>query len=158
MTRDEFVNLPLRIALGLIWDVASSRLRDIEAPRVPLPPKFDGRLRRSGGFVWYSELDLDSLEYWQKKNAASAEQGGQYADANQKAADALARWVEWRTLYPEQRWNGTRGNERVTALPPSRDPPLRQWDDSKKNDKPKGGTQRGPAPPPADEEEDSYGF
>ena len=151
MTRDEYVNLPVRLALGLIWDVASARLRDLPAPQVPRPPRFDGRLRREGGFVWYSELDIDSLEFWRDKNAKSAEEGGQWAEANRKTAENLEKWIAWRELFPNDRWCGTRGDEKnVTGELPSRKPRVNKWPEKKEGTagtKPNGATGRGAMPP-----------
>jgi len=156
VTREEFAALHPIIALGLIYDVASARLRDMPAPPVPRPPKYDGRLGRSGGFWWMSEMDLNSLEFWEKKNREGAESGSRYAERNAKAAANLAKWVEWRRLFPSECWSGTRGEERATARPPSREPPLNDWPakgDAKAHGK--------PAPSPDDdgrEEETEFSF
>ncbi|HEY3496829.1 MAG TPA: hypothetical protein VGK73_19155 [Polyangiaceae bacterium] len=146
------------IALGLIYDVASSRLREMPMPPVPKPPRYDGRLGRGNdGFTWMSEMTLRDLEWWENAKRTSAAAGGQYADRDAKTAATLGKWVEWRRLFPETIWSGTRGEDRATALPPQRDPPKHSWKDSNKkksNDK--------PAPDPDSdgrgEEEESYGF
>lgn len=150
MTRDEFCSLPAAVALGLVYDLARPKLEPLPKPRLPLPPKFDGRFSRKDGFVWMSEMDLNSLEWWLTKKRVSAADGGQYAERDNKVADQLAKWVEWRKLFPNDRWNGTRGNDRVTADAPSREPALREW--SRSNSK-KSNTQ---PPPPA--EDDDYRF
>jgi hypothetical protein len=148
--RDEFCGLPTAIALGLIYDLARAKLEPMPMPRVPLPPKFDGRLGKTGGFIWMSEMDLGSLEWWLGKKTASSLEDNQYAERNAKTADTLAKWVEWRKLFPDARWNGTRGDQRVTAEAPSREPKLQEWSDKKKP------VQRESAPPPA--EDDDYRF
>ena len=150
MDRDQFCSLPLPIALGLIYDMARAKLEPMPCPRVPLPPKFDGRLSRKNGFVWMSEMDLNSLEWWLGKQSEAAQRDDQYTERNRKTADTLAKWVEWRKLFPNDRWNGTRGDARVTAEGPSREPQVHDWDNKKKP------AQRGSSPPPA--EDDDYRF
>jgi hypothetical protein len=148
--REIFINLPLKLALSVIWDLAHAKLERMEAPGVPREPRYDGRLGKTGGFIWMSEMDLGSLEWWLGKKTESSLQDNQYAERNAKAADTLAKWVEWRKLFPNERWNGTRGDQRVTAEPPSREPKLQEWSDTKKP------AQRGSSPPPA--EDDDYRF
>ncbi len=163
MTRDEFAALPPAIALGLIWDVASDRLKRMPCPRVPGPPKYDGRLKRGTGFVWFSELDLDSLEYWWAKNRDGAAAGGEWAERNGKTAATLEKWVAWRRLYPYEQWRGIRGEERAIARMPEREPVVNAWDEKpggtgKKQQKQQSGAQRGRQPPPAEEDDNGYGF
>lgn len=150
MNKEQFCALPVAIALGLIYDMARPKLEPMPMPRVPLPPKYDGRLGKTGGFVWMSEMDINSLEWWLAKKTESSLKGDQYAERNAKTAETLAKWVEWRKLFPNDRWNGTRGNDRVTAEPPSREPQLQQWDDSKQPPK-RGAT-------PKASEDDDYSF
>ncbi len=159
MTRDEFTSLPLGIALGLIWDVASARLKDMPCPAVPRPPKFDGRLRREGGFVWYSELDFDSLEFWWKKNLESAASGGEWAEKNGKTAASLEKWVAWRRHFPHDQWRGTRGDEKAVAALPSREPRVNQWEEKKNGaaGKKPSGAGRGRTPT-QDDGGDDYSF
>ncbi len=128
MTRDEFASLPPMIALGLIYDVASARLREMPLPAVPRPPKYDGRVSRGEkGFTWMSEMTQRDLEWWEKAKRENAAKGDRYAEQNLKSASALAKWIEWRRLFPNEAWSGIRGEDRVTALPPQRDPPLNDW-------------------------------
>jgi hypothetical protein len=155
VTKDEFTSLPLQLALSIVWDVASQRLRDMPCPEVARAPKYDGRQRKDGGFVWYSEMCLDDLEFWQKKNAASAAEGGQYAEQNGKTARNLEKWVAWRRLFPTEQWRGTRGEEKATAAPPSKEPRVNQWEEKKNGatgKKPGGATGRGKAPPPEEDD------
>ena len=133
MDRDTFINLPLKLALGVIWDVASQRLRDMPAPEVPRPPRYDGRLGRRGGYVWMSELTLESLTWWHQKKAESAAARTEWSDKDGKTAATLAKWIEWRAISPNEVWSGTRGEDRATAAPPSREPKLNAWDNSKTN-------------------------
>ena len=162
MTREEFASLPTMIALGLIYDVASSRLRDLPMPEVPKPPLYDGRLGRQGGFVWMSEMQLRDLEWWHSKKQGSAEGGGQYAEKDGKTAATLAKWIAWRRLYPEAAWSGKRGDERATGRPPSGSPVLNQWPErgeGKGPKKPSSGATSGPSPDnDGREEERSYDF
>src|SRR6187399_1649251 len=104
------------------------------APKVPYSPKFDGRLGRSGGFVWYSEMDLDSLRWWHGKKLEASKEGGQYAESNGKAAAALDKWIQWRVVFPETRWSGTRGDDKTTADAPSGHPKLNEWPGKGKSD------------------------
>lgn len=157
MTKAEFCSLPPAMALGIVYDMAEPKLRDMSRPRPPLPPKYDGRLGRSGGFWWMSEMDLNSLEFWESKNREGADAGGRYAEANSKAAANLAKWIEWRRLFPNECWSGTRGDDRATGAPPSREPTLRKWPAKK------GGqsNQSSGAPSPDNdgrEEEPEYSF
>lgn len=158
MTKDEFCSLPVELALSIIWDVASQRLRDMPAPPVPRRPKYDGRLGRDGGFVWYSELDFESLDFWQKKNAENAAQGGRYAERNGKTARALEKWVTWRRHFPHDQWRGIRGEDKAVAALPVREPTVNKWQEkSADGKKPNGAAERGQQPPP-EEEETGYDF
>ena len=146
------------IALGLIYDVASSRLRELPMPDVPRPPLFDGRLtREKGRFCWMSEMTLRDLEWWEGRKRESAEQGGQWADKDRKMAETLAKWTSWRRLFPTESWNGKRGDERVTAAAPGRDPKLHDWGQRT----PRGSTNErkdtGPAPDESGGEDGGYG-
>lgn len=161
MTEDEFVNLPLRLALRVIWAAASSRLRDMPAPEVPRPPRYDGKLGRKGGFVWMSEITLESLEWWHDQKSKGADEGGQYAEQNRKTAAALDKWIEWRRLFPNEIWCGTRGEDRATAAAPSREPQLHAWTNSRSGQgsktNGKGGASRpNTSKPSEDYDEDSY--
>ncbi len=155
MTRDEFINLPLKLALAVIWDMGGSkRLEQMRAPEIPRSPRYDGRLGRQGGFVWYSEMDLESLRWWHKAKSESAQKDDQYAERNGKAAAALAKWVEWRELFPAERWRGTRGDDKVTAAAPSREPQLNEWNNNGSSNK----RASSPRSEPPQRDEDGYGF
>jgi len=160
--RDEFASLPVSIALGLIYDMARAKLEPMPRPAVPMAPKFDGRLPRKGGFFWLSEMLLQDLEWWHSKKQESAASGGEWAEKDGKLAATLAKWIEWRKLFPSERWRGKRGDDWATAEAPSREPQLRQWDPkgSPKGNgakAPQGSSRRGPERPPEDEG-DGYGF
>lgn len=162
MKRDEFTSLPVSVALGLIYDMARAKLEPMPRPQVPLPPKFDGRISRKGGFHWMSELVLDDLKWWLEKKRESALGGGEYAERDGKIATALEKWSAWRELYPNDRWRGKRGDDFVTAEAPSKPPPFREWDNTGKSRGAaaaggRGGRSRGPAPAPQDDG-DEYGF
>ncbi len=127
-------------------------------PSVPRPPRYDGRLGRKGGFVWLSELSLESLEWWHAKKLESASSDSQYAEKDGKTAATLAKWIEWRRLFPNERWYGTRGEEKVTAEAPSREPQVNAWEEKANGagGKKPTGTPRGNAAPPRDD--DDYSF
>lgn len=128
MTRDEFAALPPAIALRLTWDALNlgDKLGPVAPPKPPLPPKYDAKLFRKGGYCWMSETGLDSLIYWHEKALESANSGGKYAAKDAKKAETLERWIAWRTVEPTVAWTGERADQRVTARPPSRDPELHE--------------------------------
>lgn len=163
MTRDEFVSLPLRIALGIIYDIArTQRLVDMPMPDVPKPPLYDTKLSKGGGgFVWMSEMALADLEWWRNTKQKSADGNGDYADRDRKSVATLEKWIAWRVCFPSDTWSGKRGEDRVSGAPPSRNPTVRQWgprSDAKKPDAKSG--PRGPAltEHDANEEPEGYGF
>lgn len=127
MTKEEFCSLPPSMALGLVYDLARSKLEPLPAPRAPLPPKFDAKIGRKGGFCWASELTLESLEWWLEKKRESVESGGPYADRDVKTVEVLERFAAWRRACPTQAWSGTRGKDRVAAGSPSREPAVHVW-------------------------------
>lgn len=160
MTKDEFLELPPLVALGALYDLIPA-LRGAPKPDYPKPPRYDGRLTRKGGtYVWMSEMTLESLKWWLDKKSESAQSGSEFAERDSKTARNLAAWVAWRSICPTEVWSGTRGEDRATAKPPSRDPALHSWDNSgRSNGSSKGGgsragSQRGPAPAQDDEEID----
>jgi hypothetical protein len=118
MTRDEFTALPASMALGLLWDVAKlgDRLANVEAPKVPRPPKFDSAIYRRDGVQWASETDVEGLTFWRDKKRQSTDP--KYAEKDAKAAKALDYWIQWRRVEPFTPWTGERNRESVTALPP----------------------------------------
>jgi hypothetical protein len=152
VTKEEFASLPLQTALGLVYDMAAAKLSPLPRPPVPRPPKYDDRMsRKKGFFVWVSEMTLDDLVWWENKKRESAASDSPYAEKDGKLADKLAKWIEWRRLFPTEVWSGTRGDDRATAAPPSRDPKLNAW--GERTNKPNG------APPPEPEpEEEKYDF
>ncbi len=128
MNRDEYVSLPASIALGLLYDLVPA-LADVPAPRIPKAPKYDRKLSRKGGFYcWASELNLESLEFWHRKNVKSAAEGGPFADKNAKEAKELGYWVAYRRACPAETWSGERNRVKVRAEPPSREPALHAWE------------------------------
>lgn len=147
MTREEFLSLPPNIALGLIYDVSAAVQKAItekEKPRSNLPPKFDSRLRRKNQrYVWASEATLESLTWELGRAKAEASEGGQWAEKAAKNAETLQRWVNWRTWEPMARWQGTRGNNEVHAMPPSKHPAMHDWE--KREAKPAAAPPRGDA-------------
>lgn len=141
MTREEFEALPLRTALGVIYDLLARDLAHTEAPRVARSPKYDDRYpKKKGLFCWVSEMTLDDMTFWRGKKAESAASGGEWAEKDAKWVTKFDKWIEWRRLFPNEVWSGTRGESRATAAPPSRDPALHPWGDKKKADS---------SPPPA---------
>ncbi len=132
MNRDEFTQLPLAVALGLIWDVTPATNRETiiatEAPKPALSPKYDRRLYRSGGYQWASETALDSLKWYYERAVKSAKEGGQYAENNAKEEKALKYWLDFRMQEPTVMARTTRGDTQVLAEAPSRDPQIHAKD------------------------------
>lgn len=124
MNRSEFCSLPPSVALGLIWDQCNldASLGYVEAPKPARPPRFDSAIYRRDGITWASEYDAEGLRYWRDKNAAGAENGGEYAEKNAKAAKALGYFLEWREQNPTAIWTGERNREQVTARAPMAKP------------------------------------
>lgn len=152
MTREEFCDLPLKTALGIIFDLERQRLESVPKPDIPRSPKYDDRLPRKGGFVWMSEMLVADLIWWRAKKQESVESGGQYADKDAKTVSRLDKWIAWRALFPTETWSGTRGDNRATAAPPSKEPKLNPWGDT---GRPNGGRN---APPPSAEDPDEIDF
>lgn len=130
MTREEFVSLTLRQALGALWDALDlgRTLQEYEAPRMPARPRFDQRIGTGKGiFVWASECDLDRLRQAHGRARASAEKPGEWQAQNAKEAKSLGFWREWREANPSAQWHGERDRVPDTvAEPPSAIP--RQYD------------------------------
>ncbi len=131
MNRDEFTQLPLAVALGMLWDTdreLSAALSLVAAPTPALSPKYDRRLYRSGGYQWASETALDSLKWYYERAVKSAKDGGQYAENNAKEEKALKYWLDFRTQDPTSAVRTTRGDDSVKAEAPSRDPQIHAKD------------------------------
>lgn len=125
MTKEQFTGLPTRIALGILYEGSAGIQKLVDAaemPQKPLPPKYDFRLFRKGGFNWASETDLEGLVYWHGRAKESADAGGQYAEKDAKKCAALERWIAYRSWYPHLTWEGQRGDEQVRAAGPRAKP------------------------------------
>lgn len=124
MNKEDFTCLPASVALGILWDVArlEDRLREVQAPKPPRPPKYDAPIYRKDGIQWASETDLEGLRYWRAKYTESAAKGGEWAAKDQKRSDALGFWIMFRAADPMTPWSGERNREQVTAKPPSAKP------------------------------------
>jgi hypothetical protein len=152
MTRDEFVSLPLSLALGLLWDKSGGMreaLEKIEAPKPPRPPKFDQPIYRKGGIMWASECNEETLRYWQNRYLESAEKGGEWAEKDEKRAKSLSFWIAWRRCEPNAVWSGERNREQVTASPPNAKPFVYERDQPRRDERPAS------TPPPAFDDNDS---
>jgi hypothetical protein len=130
VTRDEFNALPVALQVRLLVDVLKlgDKLAGMEAPKVARSPKFDMRISRKGGYQWASETDLDGLRWWFNRFTASAAEGGQYAEKDQKRADKLAYWVSWREAHPDVIWTGQRNDDVCTASAPTAKPRVHEWE------------------------------
>lgn len=103
-------------------------LADIDVGKRPLPPKFDARIFRSGGFQWASETSLEGLQFWHGKAVEGAAKGGQWAAKDAKRAKDLERWIAWRRWFPNEQWQGERNNNPVTGASPADKPRVHQYD------------------------------
>lgn len=146
MDRATFLGLPLPVQVRLLFDSideeTSRALLAQEAPKIPLPPKYDLAIYRQGGNMWASETAPEGLSYWRKKYKAGADGGGQYAEQDGKRVGLIDKWIAWRECFPADCWSGKRGDDDVVAKPPSTKPIVypRQ-----------GGQRRAPAPTPQDD-------
>ena len=104
MTEVEFTALPVGLALALVYRSQSTRtpLKDMPAPRPVLPPKYDQRIRRKGGFQWASETDLDGLRFWERK-ADEGVNDPEWGTKNARESKALDFWIHWRAENPTSR-------------------------------------------------------
>lgn len=89
-------------------------------------PKYDFKIPRKGGFMWASETNLESLQYWFDKFSVSS--NPQYEAKDQDRAKKLSYWVKFREADPYSRWKGTRGNAEVVAAQPTDRPAIVPWD------------------------------
>jgi hypothetical protein len=127
--RSEFTALPRSLALGVLFDVFERELSDVEAPRIPLPPKFDSRVpRKAGQYCWASEMLLADLIFWWKRFDTSAKAGGQHAEKDTKNGKSLEFWIKWRRAFPHDVWSGERNRQPARANAPSREPELHAWE------------------------------
>lgn len=126
MTRDQFLALPAPVALRILFDALGEDtarvIAALEPIKLPLPPKFDMMIFRSGGFMWASETDLEGLRFWLEK--ANAPSDPKWAEANKKRADSLARWIAWRECFPDATWGGERDRAPGVARGPSSKPKI----------------------------------
>lgn len=127
MKREDFVALPLSLALGLIWEHApglSSALADKTCPIPARPPRYDNAIFRSEGVQYASEMDVRGLQYFRMRSLESADKGGKWAEKDRKRATALEYWIAWRLVEPNTAWTGDRNHETVTAAVPSSKPTI----------------------------------
>lgn len=157
MTPEEFYSLPVALQLRRLIEAfpqVAAKAMAGDAPKSPMPPKFDTRIRRKDGFIWASETDASGLRFW----ITRAEAGGdpKYAEKNQKEAKALRFFLTWREWFPHERWTGERNHRQETANAPSAKPAIQQWEA-----KPGESSTRKPTTFDDDESsggEDDYGF
>jgi hypothetical protein len=148
MQRSDFDKLPLALQVKLLADVVLKQpqlLDAIDPPRVARPPKYDGKVYRKGGFMWASEMELESLQFWQKRYQEGSQSGGPYAEKDAKRAKELGYWIAWREQCPSEPWTGERFGEVVIAPAPRHKPAV--YDHEPRH-------QQAPARSPADDGED----
>lgn len=154
MTRDEFNKLPPAMQLKVLARVVFEReaLADINVGKKPLPPQYDARIYRSGGFQWVSETSLEGLNFWCNKARDGVARGGEYADKDAKRVKELERWITWREWFPADLWSGMRNDETTTAAPPADRPAIHQY--QARNGQSSGGQMRQQQQPPPNEDDD----
>ncbi len=135
MTEDEFYALPLGFkcdTLAKIMPGFAGRIESLEVPKVPRAPKYDFKMWRRGGHQWASETSLEGLTYWRDLAIKSAASGGDYAEKDQKKADQLKFWTDYRQAFPETAVSLIRGDDQITAEAPVDKP--RIWTPLPKDD------------------------
>lgn len=138
MTRDEFEALPAAMRVRVLAQVVLDRkqLAEIKVSKQPLPPKFDSKIFRQGGFQWASETSIEGLRFWHKRAKEGATKGGEYAEKDRKNAADLERWIAWREWFPESAWQGERNRAPVTAAPPADKPRVHQHEARRRDPEP----------------------
>lgn len=136
MDKSSFASLPLAMALAALYDAVPA-LASVPAPEVPRMPRFDSPLSRKGGtFCWMSEMELESLTWWRDKKRESAQQGGQYAEKDEKTATRLDYWIKYRQVEPLKPYVGERNHRHETGAVPSASPKMHSWDNASADSKP----------------------
>lgn len=154
MTRDDFNKLPSAMQLRVLARVVFEReaLADISVGKKPLPPKFDLRIFRAGGYQWASETSFEGLSFWHGKAKESEARGGEYAAKDAKRAKDLERWIGWREWFPSEQWQGERNDNSVTGAPPADRPRIHQME--QRNDSSRQGAARTQPGPPVEDDGD----
>jgi hypothetical protein len=157
VNRDEFNKLPPAMQLRVLARVVFEReaLADINVGRKPLPPQYDLRMYRSGGFQWASETSLEGLCFWCNKAREGAARGGEHASKDAKRVKDLERWINWREWFPGDLWSGMRNDESTVGKPPVDKPDIHAHEP--RNGQRGGGQQRQQQPPP-NEDDGDVGF
>ncbi len=156
MKREEFNKLPAAMQLRVLARVVFEReaLADIDVGRKPLPPQYDLKMYRSGGYQWASETSIDGLEWWCEKARQSAASGGQYAEKDAKRVKDFERWIAWRQWFPSEQWQGKRNDDVVTGAPPADRPRVHQQEERSRQ----GGSRNQQQAPPPDDDDGGVGF
>ncbi len=135
MTPEDFDKLPPALAIKVLAQIMpcfAGRIESLEVPKVTRAPKYDFKIWRKGGFQWSSETSLEGLTYWRDLAIKSAASGGDYAEKDQKKADQLKFWTDYRQAFPETAVSLIRGDDQVTAEAPVDKP--RIWTPLPKDD------------------------
>jgi hypothetical protein len=114
----------LEVLLTLVPGLGDA-LKKREAPRVPLPPKYDFVIRRKEGIQFASETDLKGLRFWRDiyETGAKNEQN-EHRDKDAKRVENIDRWIGYRECFPSENWSGKRDKTDVTARAPCGKPKL----------------------------------
>lgn len=128
MNREQFNALPPTMQLKALTEVVldGRKLEDINYGKRPLPPKYDARIWRRGGYQWASETDTEGLKFWLARARTGAASGGPHAEKDAKRARELERWLAWREWEPRVAWHGQRYDAAVRAAAPSNKPQVHE--------------------------------
>lgn len=120
MNITEFESLPTHAQMHIIAELLEDRIDGIPYVEPPRAPKYDVRLYGKGGYSYASESLVKDLQFYADR--ARANTNPQYAEKDQKLAASLDRWIAYREVDPMGRVTTMRGEEQVTAQPPSKFP------------------------------------
>lgn len=125
MTKEEFAALPPPLAfmklLEALPPMVAKKLEEIEAPKVPMCPKYDTKLWRKAGFYqWASETQIQSLQYFADREGNNS--NPDYAEKSAKQEKALRYWVDFRLVDPMSAVRLIRDKDEVNAEAPAYKP------------------------------------
>lgn len=135
MQKSEWLSLAPGQVNEVLWTLIGGKLADVPCPPKVQQPKYDMRLSKKGAYIWASECDLDTLQFYLKR-AQTPNDNPAFAEKNKRDADSLAYFVRWRAAFPTAIWSGGRGKKGTpdtTAKAPAFKPTEYQWE-------PKGGS------------------
>jgi hypothetical protein len=130
MQKNEWLSLAPGQVNEVLWSLIGGKLADVPCPPKINQPQYDMRLSKRGAYIWASESDLETLNFYMKR-AQAPNDNPAFAEKNKKDADSLAYFVRWRQAFPTAIWSGIRGRKgdpSVTAKAPAYKPEEHQWE------------------------------